>query len=332
MTNSPIVSRSPLDGFAVVPVVEYEPPTRSTAERHPTAAAPLAAARRVAPVRAAPALPQAIGGRAERDTGHVRADAPSGDVRRRRAAPSAGSHRPPPSGGPATAAAGAQPGRLGAIAGPLGRRTRGRRGAAPDAGATGRRSATRKPRPRSSAPTAAGTESTPSPAGWKRWLPATGLDGRWLPCNRLIEVDDCRRPPGHRVATALELPDGRKHSQRRAGHQGAARARSSRWWPTRANTPASTVRIGESRDANVGSVVYGLEIRDGDAGPQGDAVHPLPHEQHRHRVRAGPPHRVADHALGGLVGGRIWRYELSPADGGTLVRETWDVCKTSRSG
>jgi uncharacterized protein YndB with AHSA1/START domain len=30
-------------------------------------------------------------------------------------------------------------------------------------------------------------------------------------------------------------------------------------------------------------------------------------------------------ALGGLLGGRIWRYELSPAGGGTLVRETWDV-------
>ena len=27
----------------------------------------------------------------------------------------------------------------------------------------------------------------------------------------------------------------------------------------------------------------------------------------------------------GLIGGRIWRYELNPADGGTLVRETWDV-------
>jgi uncharacterized protein YndB with AHSA1/START domain len=27
----------------------------------------------------------------------------------------------------------------------------------------------------------------------------------------------------------------------------------------------------------------------------------------------------------GLVGGRIWRYELSPASGGTLVRETWDI-------
>jgi uncharacterized protein YndB with AHSA1/START domain len=27
----------------------------------------------------------------------------------------------------------------------------------------------------------------------------------------------------------------------------------------------------------------------------------------------------------GLIGGRIWRYELTPGDGGTLVRETWDV-------
>jgi uncharacterized protein YndB with AHSA1/START domain len=31
------------------------------------------------------------------------------------------------------------------------------------------------------------------------------------------------------------------------------------------------------------------------------------------------------YGLGGLVGGRIWRYEMSPADSGTLVRETWDV-------
>ncbi len=29
--------------------------------------------------------------------------------------------------------------------------------------------------------------------------------------------------------------------------------------------------------------------------------------------------------LKGLIGGRIWRYELSPVDGGTLVKETWDV-------
>ena len=40
-----------------------------------------------------------------------------------------------------------------------------------------------------------------------------------------------------------------------------------------------------------------------------------------------PDRRIAwkTTALGGLLGGRIWRYELSPADGGTLVRETWDV-------
>jgi uncharacterized protein YndB with AHSA1/START domain len=27
----------------------------------------------------------------------------------------------------------------------------------------------------------------------------------------------------------------------------------------------------------------------------------------------------------GLIGGRIWRYELEPVAAGTLVRETWDV-------
>jgi uncharacterized protein YndB with AHSA1/START domain len=26
-----------------------------------------------------------------------------------------------------------------------------------------------------------------------------------------------------------------------------------------------------------------------------------------------------------LAGGRIWRYELEPVDGGTLVRESWDI-------
>jgi hypothetical protein len=29
------------------------------------------------------------------------------------------------------------------------------------------------------------------------------------------------------------------------------------------------------------------------------------------------------------VGGRIWRYELEPQDGGTLVRETWDITEES---
>ena len=26
-----------------------------------------------------------------------------------------------------------------------------------------------------------------------------------------------------------------------------------------------------------------------------------------------------------LIGGRIWRYDLEPVEGGTLVRETWDI-------
>jgi uncharacterized protein YndB with AHSA1/START domain len=30
-----------------------------------------------------------------------------------------------------------------------------------------------------------------------------------------------------------------------------------------------------------------------------------------------------------LGGGRIWRYELEPVDGGTLVRESWDISKES---
>jgi len=30
-------------------------------------------------------------------------------------------------------------------------------------------------------------------------------------------------------------------------------------------------------------------------------------------------------SLGSKFGGRIWRYELEPVDGGTRVRETWDI-------
>jgi uncharacterized protein YndB with AHSA1/START domain len=30
-------------------------------------------------------------------------------------------------------------------------------------------------------------------------------------------------------------------------------------------------------------------------------------------------------SLGARFGGRIWRYELEPQDGGTLVRESWDI-------
>lgn len=34
-------------------------------------------------------------------------------------------------------------------------------------------------------------------------------------------------------------------------------------------------------------------------------------------------------AVGRLVGGRIWRYEFEPIDGGTRVRESWDITHES---
>ena len=34
-------------------------------------------------------------------------------------------------------------------------------------------------------------------------------------------------------------------------------------------------------------------------------------------------------AIGRHVGGRIWRYELEARDGGTLVRESWDISQES---
>ena len=34
-----------------------------------------------------------------------------------------------------------------------------------------------------------------------------------------------------------------------------------------------------------------------------------------------PPYPFADR----IAGGRIWRYELEPVEGGTLVRESWDI-------
>ena len=33
--------------------------------------------------------------------------------------------------------------------------------------------------------------------------------------------------------------------------------------------------------------------------------------------------------IGSKVGGRIWRYELEPAEGGTIVRESWDISQES---
>ena len=39
--------------------------------------------------------------------------------------------------------------------------------------------------------------------------------------------------------------------------------------------------------------------------------------------------RPAYPVVGRLAGGRIWRYELEPVDGGTRVRESWDITHES---
>src|SRR3954469_24209583 len=40
--------------------------------------------------------------------------------------------------------------------------------------------------------------------------------------------------------------------------------------------------------------------------------------------------RPAYPVVGRLFGGRIWRYELEPVDGGTRVRESWDISQERR--
>jgi uncharacterized protein YndB with AHSA1/START domain len=53
----------------------------------------------------------------------------------------------------------------------------------------------------------------------------------------------------------------------------------------------------------------------------------IPYHTNNTVIEYEPDRRIAWKTtfLGGRVGGRIWRYELTPAEGGTLVRETWDV-------
>ncbi len=41
---------------------------------------------------------------------------------------------------------------------------------------------------------------------------------------------------------------------------------------------------------------------------------------------------LAPAPLDKLITGRIWRYELEPVDGGTLVKESWDIRKEAIVG
>jgi uncharacterized protein YndB with AHSA1/START domain len=53
----------------------------------------------------------------------------------------------------------------------------------------------------------------------------------------------------------------------------------------------------------------------------------LPYSTSNEVVELEPDRRIAWRTSGlkGLIGGRVWRYELEPATDGTVVKETWDV-------
>jgi uncharacterized protein YndB with AHSA1/START domain len=55
----------------------------------------------------------------------------------------------------------------------------------------------------------------------------------------------------------------------------------------------------------------------------------LPYRSNNTVIEFEPDRRIAWQTtfLAGLVGGRIWRYELKPAGGATLVKETWDISR-----
>ena len=73
----------------------------------------------------------------------------------------------------------------------------------------------------------------------------------------------------------------------------------------------------ESRPLSLGST-FGMSMKMGVAYKTVNTV-----------IEFQPEKRIAwqTTGFGGLVGGRIWRYELSPAGQGTRVIETWDISR-----
>lgn len=60
----------------------------------------------------------------------------------------------------------------------------------------------------------------------------------------------------------------------------------------------------------------------------------LPYAMDSEVIEFDEPKRIAWQTrgptrIGRMAGGRIWRYELEPVEGGTLVRETWDITHES---
>lgn len=77
-------------------------------------------------------------------------------------------------------------------------------------------------------------------------------------------------------------------------------------------------RSGASERLRLGSV-FGMSMRMG-----------LPYSTVNEVIEYDENRLIAWQTRGGgllkyAIGGRIWRYELIPVQGGTLVRETWDI-------
>ncbi len=66
--------------------------------------------------------------------------------------------------------------------------------------------------------------------------------------------------------------------------------------------------------------VFGMHMRIGGAYEMTNTV--VDFEENR-RIAWQP--RPTNSLAAKAIGGRIWRYELEPVDGGTRVRETWDI-------
>ncbi|MCU1588392.1 MAG: Dimethyladenosine transferase methylation [Frankiales bacterium] len=79
---------------------------------------------------------------------------------------------------------------------------------------------------------------------------------------------------------------------------------------------------GDSQQLQLGST-FGMSMKMG-----------VPYSMQSTVVEYEPNRRIAwqtrgPGAIGRRVGGRIWRYELEPVDGGTRVTESWDISKES---
>lgn len=76
---------------------------------------------------------------------------------------------------------------------------------------------------------------------------------------------------------------------------------------------------GGAQELTLGSV-FGMSMKLG-----------LPYSMENEVIEFEPGRRIAWQTrppmkfMRRLAGGRIWRYELEPTEGGTLVRETWDI-------